>query len=77
MQSAGLDGLFKGPEVADHEVGDEDKSGYWGGGCLSRGPVERRSVSVDGEEEGQLTLLDAFQRQAWASAWANVGFLRR
>lgn len=50
MQSAGLDELFKGTEVADHEVG-EDKSGCWGGGCLSRGPVERRSVSMDGEEE--------------------------
>lgn len=65
MQSAGLDEQFKGPEVADHEVGDEDKSGCWGGGCLSRGPVERRSVSVDGEKEGQLTLLDAFQWRAW------------
>lgn len=60
MQSAGLDELFKGPEV-----GDEDKSGCWGGGCLSRGPVERRFVSVDGEEKGQLTLLDAFQWRAW------------
>lgn len=68
MQSAGLDELFKGLEVADHEVG-EDKSGCWGGRCLSRGPVERRSVSMDGEEEGQLTLLGERGR-------ASVGFLR-